>query len=162
MPERHAPRFDEAVLARACAALKVFPLPGVVLLPGAPVPFHIFEHRYRALFEDALKGDRVVAVPTLTDPGRATEDRPPLLPVAGIGVIVGEHRHEDGTLDVVIHGAGRVRLGEELERRAPYREFRAELVADVYPPEGAGTLTGDVEALCQLCYDLVAVLPPES
>jgi Lon protease-like protein len=150
------------VLATACAALKVFPLPGVVLLPGAPAPFHVFEPRYRALFEAALKGDRVVAVPTLRDGSRAMEERPPLLPMAGLGVIIGEHRHEDGTLDVVLHGAGRVRLGEELERGAPFREFRAELVADAYPAAGAGALTGDVEALCQLCYDLVAVLPPES
>jgi Lon protease-like protein len=150
------------VLAGACTALKVFPLPGVVLLPGAPVPFHVFEPRYRALFQAALKGDRVVAVPTLRDASRAMEERPLLLPMAGLGVIVGEHRNDDGTLDVVLHGAGRVRLGEELSRGAPYREFTAELVEDVYPSGGAAALTGDLEALCQLCYELVAVLPPES
>ena len=32
--ERHAPRIERAALAPACVALKVFPLPGVVLLPG--------------------------------------------------------------------------------------------------------------------------------
>ena len=50
-----------AALAGACAALKIFPLPGVVLLPGAPAPFHLFEPRYRALGAAVLDGDRVLA-----------------------------------------------------------------------------------------------------
>ena len=88
--ERHAPRIERAALAPACAALKVFPLPGVVLLPGAPAPFHVFEPRYRALFEAALSGDRVVAVPTLVDPAQATQERPALHPMAGLCLTIGE------------------------------------------------------------------------
>jgi hypothetical protein len=150
------------VLARACTALKVFPLPGVVLLPGAPAPFHVFEPRYRALFTAALAGDRVVAVPTLVDPARAMEARPGLLTVAGLCVIVGEHQKEDGTRDVLLHCAARARLVEELRPGTAWREFRAELVEDVYPAGGAAALQGDVEALAQLCYDLIPLLPPES
>jgi hypothetical protein len=52
-------------LARSCLALKVFPLPGVVVLPGMPTPFHIFEPRYRAMTADALAGDRMLALATL-------------------------------------------------------------------------------------------------
>lgn len=160
--EHHAPRTEKVALAPACAALKVFPLPGVVLLPGAPAPFHIFEPRYLALFEAALAGDRVVAVPTLVDPGQSMAERPELLPVAGICVIIGEQQNDDGTRDVLLHCAGRVRLLEELRKGAPWREFRAELMADVFPPGGALALQGDVEALDQLCYDLIQLLPPES
>ncbi|HEX7252885.1 MAG TPA: LON peptidase substrate-binding domain-containing protein, partial [Thermoanaerobaculia bacterium] len=29
--------------------LRIFPLPGVVLLPGTLLPLHIFELRYRAM-----------------------------------------------------------------------------------------------------------------
>jgi Lon protease-like protein len=160
--DREAPRIDKAVLAPACAALKVFPLPGVVLLPGAPAPFHVFEPRYRELFEAALEGDRVVAVPTLADGAQAMEARPPLMPVAGICVIVGEQQNEDGTRDVLLHCAGRVTLLEELERGTSYRQFRAELVEDVYPPAGSAGLQGGVEALGQLCYELIPLLPAES
>jgi Lon protease-like protein len=160
--ERHAPRIERAALAQACVALKVFPLPGVVLLPGAPAPFHVFEPRYRALFEAAITGDRVVAVPTIVDPEEAMTERPRLLPVAGVCVIVGEQRNDDGTRDVLLHCAGRVRLVEEVTRRTAWREFRAAMVEDAYPPGGAAALQGDVEALGQLCYDLIPLLPPES
>jgi Lon protease-like protein len=160
--EHHAPRIERAVLAPACAALKLFPLPGVVMLPGAPATFHVFEPRYRALFDAALAGDRVVAVPTLVHAGEAMAERPELHPVAGICVITGEHRNEDGTRDVLLHCAGRARLVEELRRGTPWREFKAELVEDHYPPGGAAALQGDVEALAQLCYDLIPLLPAES
>jgi uncharacterized protein len=160
--EHHAQRAEKVVLAPACAALKVFPLPAVVLLPGAPAPFHIFEPRYLALFEAALQGDRVVAVPTLADANQAMEERPELLPVAGICVIVGQQQNDDGTRDVLLHCAGRARLLEELHQGKAWREFRAELVMDVFPRGGAVTLQGDVEALEQLCYELIRLLPPES
>ena len=133
-----------------------------MLLPGAPAPFHIFEPRYRALFADALQGDRVVAVPTIVDGAEAMTERPRLLPVAGICLIVGESKHDDGTIDVLLHCAGRVRLLEELSLRRPYRQFRAELVEDVYPAGGVAALQGDVEALAQLCYELIPLLPAES
>lgn len=160
--ERDAPHDPRAVLATACAALKVFPLPGVVLLPGAPAPFHLFEPRYRALGAAVLDGDRVVAVPTLVDPTQAMDERPELKPIAGAGLVVAEERNQDGTIDLVVQGAGRVRLLEELPGRHPYREFRAEVLHDVYPASGAGPLMGDVEALCQLVYELAGLLPPES
>jgi Lon protease-like protein len=161
--ERQAPRSERAALAQACAALKVFPLPGVVLLPGAPAPFRVFEPRYRALFEAALSGDRLVAVPTIVDPAQAMEERPALRPVAGLCQIVAEQKNQDGTFEVLLHCTARVALLEEITRRTPWREFRAELVEDVFPAVGgAAALRGDVEALAQLCYDLIPLLPPES
>ncbi len=160
--EHYAPRLERAALAPACAALKVFPLPGVVLLPGAPAPFHVFEPRYLRLFKAAIEGDRVVAVPTIRDPAEAMDERPALLPVAGICVVVGEEQNDDGTLDVLLHCTGRVTLMEELSRGTPYREFRAEFLEDVYPPGHASALRADVEALAQLCYDLIPLLPAES
>jgi len=150
------------VLADACTALKIFPLPGVVLLPGAPAPFHLFEPRYRALAAAVLDGDRVLAVPTLVDPDEAMEPRARLRPLAGIGLVVAEERNPDGTIDLVLQGAGRVRLVEELERGRPFREFRAELLRDLYPADGVAGLQGDVEALAQLVYELAGLLPPES
>lgn len=150
------------MLAEACAALKLFPLPGVVLLPGAPAPFHLFEPRYRALGAAVLDGDRALAVPTLVDPAEAMAERAQLRPIAGAGVVAAGERNADGTIDLVIQGVARVRLLEELERGHPYREFRAELLHDVYPPGGAAALQGDVEALGQLVYELAGLLPPES
>lgn len=157
-----APRDPRAVCAEACAALKLFPLPGVVLLPGAPTPFHLFEPRYRALAAAALAGDRVICLPTLVDPAEAPSPRAALRPVAGAGLVVADRRNDDGTYDLVLHGHLRVRLVEELERGAPFREFRAEPLHDLYPAGGAAALQGEMEALAQLCYGLANVLPPES
>ena len=47
----------------ATEALKIFPLPSAVLLPGGVMPLHIFEPRYRALFTDALATDSVRSRP---------------------------------------------------------------------------------------------------
>lgn len=160
--ERNAPHDPRAVLASACTALKIFPLPGVVLLPGAPAPFHLFEPRYRALGAAVLDGDRVLAVPTLLDPEEAMAERAGLRPVAGVGQVVAEQRNQDGTIDLVVQGLARVRLLEEVTGATPYREFRAEVLHDVYPAAGAGPLLGDVEALGQLVYELAGLLPPES
>jgi len=135
----------------------------VVLLPGAPAPFHVFEPRYRALFEAALAGDRVVAVPTVVDASQAMTERPALRPVAGLCLIVGEQKNDDGSYEVLLHCAARVTLLEEISRRTPWREFRASLMDDVYPAAGgAAALQRDVEALAQLCYELIPLLPPES
>jgi uncharacterized protein len=157
-----APQDPRAALAEACAALKIFPLGDVVLLPGAPTPFHLFEPRYRALAAAALSSDRVIAVPTLLDPAEAMAERAAVRPVAGVGLVVAEQHNPDDTYDLVLSGAGRVRLVEELERGTPYRVFRAEVLHDVYPPGGAAALAADVEALAQLCYELAGRLPEES
>jgi Lon protease-like protein len=40
----------------------IFPLPGVLLLPGAPLPLNIFEPRYLAMVRDAIAGERVIGM----------------------------------------------------------------------------------------------------
>ena len=42
--------------------IPIFPLPGVVLLPGTLLPLHIFEPRYRAMVADALAGERTIGM----------------------------------------------------------------------------------------------------
>ena len=59
--------------------VRLFPLPNLVLFPHVMQPLHIFEPRYRDLLEDALAGDRLIAMAVLT-PGweKNYEGRPPL------------------------------------------------------------------------------------
>jgi Lon protease-like protein len=89
-------------------------------------------------------------------------ERAALRPVAGVGQAVAQHRNDDGTIDLVVQGMARVRLLEEVTRGTPWREFRAEVLHDVYPPGGAAALQGDVEAIGQLCYELAGLLPAAS
>jgi hypothetical protein len=162
MAERIAPPDPRAALRKAVAALKVFPLHGVVVLPGTPAPFHIFEPRYRALVGDALAGDRILAVPSLFGKSDAHALRPPLRAVCGAGFVEADERHEDGRYDIVVRGLARVRLVEELPPTKLYREFRAEILEDVLPAGGLPALQGEVDALRQLVYELSTALPRES
>jgi hypothetical protein len=160
--ERIAPPDPRAALRKAVAALKVFPLHGVSILPGTPAPFHVFEPRYKALVGDALRGDRILAVPSLFGKADAHALRPPLKAICGAGVIEAHDRYDDGRFDVVLRGLARVRLVEELPATKLYREFRAEVLEDVLPAGGARALQGELEALRQLVYELSTKLPKES
>jgi len=157
-----APLGPGAALRKALVALKVFPLHGVVVLPGTPAPFHIFEPRYKALVGDALRGDRILAVPSLFGKADAAALQPPLRAVCGVGLIEAEERYDDGRFDVVVRGLARVRLLEELPQRHLYREFRAEVLEDRLPAGGAAALRGGIDALRQLVYDFSTKLPDES
>jgi Lon protease-like protein len=156
------PRDARAALRKALAALKVFPLHGVAVLPGTPAPFHVFEPRYRALVADALEGDGILAVPALFGKSDELALRPPVKAICGAGIIEAVERHEDGRSDILLRGVARVRLLEERPQRKLYREFRAELLEDQLPPGGVDALEPRVESLRQIVLDLSTRLPSES
>jgi hypothetical protein len=162
MAEWIAPPDPRAALRKALAALKVFPLHGVAVLPGTPAPFHVFEPRYRALVGDALAGDRILAVPALFGKSDVHALRPPLRAICGAGIIEAEERYPDGRFDIVVRGVARVQLLEELPRAKLYREFRAQILEDRLPAGGPATLEGELEGLRQLVVDLSTKLPSES
>ena len=67
--------------------IPVFPLPGALLLPRGQMPLNIFEPRYVAMIDDALRGDRLVGMiqPDPTHPG--SEDKPTLFKIGCVGRI---------------------------------------------------------------------------
>lgn len=149
-------------VARAAGAMKIFPLPGVVVLPGTATPFHIFEPRYRRMIADALEGDRVLCVGTLRHNGDAMADRPELHPVAGAGVLEEAQLHADGRYHIAFRCLERVSLVRELANGKPYREFEVRRIEDRYPAGGPAALEVEAEALRQLTLELCQVLPQES
>jgi len=118
-------------LAESVAALRVFPLPGAVLLPGASLPLHVFEPRYRQLVADALAGDQLICVPQILEEEEAGHlDTPALYPYAAVGRITTHRLLPDGRYNIVVEPVARVRLVKELESATPYRVFEAELLLD--------------------------------
>ncbi|MEZ6071083.1 MAG: LON peptidase substrate-binding domain-containing protein [Pirellulales bacterium] len=115
--------------------VRLFPIPGMVMFPHVLCPLHVFEPRYRRLTQAALAGDQLIAIPTLSDDavtGEVPSDAK-LDAVACLGRIASHHRLADGRYTLLLQGIGRVRLHEELTSSLPFREARAEGVADVYP-----------------------------
>jgi Lon protease-like protein len=115
-------------IAAALEVLPVFPLPQTVLFPGALLPLHIFEPRYRVMVKDALATNKVLAIALIRETGERDANRhPPIEPVAGVGVIIDHAELADGRYNILLRGRARVRL-EELPFVPPYRRARATLI----------------------------------
>lgn len=117
---------DTTALEAALSELPVFPLPRTVLFPGALLPLHIFEPRYRAMVKECLAGHKTMAVALLRD-GENTGHHPAFEPFAGVGVIVDSVCLPDGRYNILLQGRARVRL-EELPFLPPYRRAKATVV----------------------------------
>lgn len=126
-----------------CKKLPVFPLPRTVLMPGALLPLHVFEPRYREMVAYCMKNARLMAVATLRE-GYEEQyyETPPLHAVLGIGEIVGHQAFPDGRCNLALKYAGRATLIEELMTKRSFRFFRAEPIFD--------TNTRAIEAMQQL------------
>ncbi|MFN0052715.1 MAG: LON peptidase substrate-binding domain-containing protein [Planctomycetales bacterium] len=111
----------------------LFPLPNVVLFPHVALPLHVFEPRYREMVEDALEGERLIAM-ALLKPGWQddVEGRPPINEMVCLGRITVEERLESGRFNIVVTGIHRAVVIEELDTDTPYRVAKLELYRDYY------------------------------
>lgn len=133
------------------AITPVFPLPGVLLLPRARLPLHIFEPRYRAMTEDAIASDGMIAMAQPRNPGDQAMD-PDLYDIACLGRIVESEKLEDGRWMLTLEGVIRLRIEEELPLKDGYRRVRADygdFPQDLSPPEDEAPIERDdiLEAL---------------
>jgi Lon protease-like protein len=120
--------------------IPIFPLAGVLLLPGGKLPLHIFEPRYRDMIRDALSGERLVGMVQPTDPGCA-DSRPEIYATGCAGRIVEDRETEDGRFYVTLHGFCRFRITEELVVATRYRQVAADWTpyrADLGAPDEDG------------------------
>jgi uncharacterized protein len=113
--------------------IPLFPL-RTVLLPGTPLPLHIFEPRYRQLTVDLITGtvpDKRFGVVALA-PGPEAEvtSRDQLLPIGCAALLRQAKRLPDGRFDVVTVGEQRFRLLAVDASSAPYLLGAIEWVPD--------------------------------
>ena len=109
--------------------LPIFPLTGVLLLPGMRLPLNIFEPRYRNMVADALEEGRHIGmiqpwVPRqdnspLPEAGLETPD---LYPVGCAGRLEATREAPDGRFLIELRGISRFRVREELPLRRGYRQ----------------------------------------
>ncbi len=116
--------------------IPVFPLPGALLLPRARLPLHIFEPRYLAMLDDALKTDtRLIGmVQPQQVPGR---DEKALHRIGCAGRVTQFSETEDGRYMITLMGLSRFRVQKEVDGFTPYR--RCEVSWDGFERDLQGT-----------------------
>lgn len=122
--------FDAAAFS---GVARLFPLPNLVLYPHVMQPLHVFEDRYREMVEDALAGDKLIAMAVL-EPGWEDDydSRPPVSQHACLGKIVAHHRLDDGRYNLLLLGVQRVRIVHELDPLRSFRQASVKLIEDSY------------------------------
>lgn len=124
-----------------------------MLLPGALLPLHVFEQRYRDLVAHCRDGWELMGIATLR-PGYEDdyEGRPAVWPEIGIGRIVAYQPLPDGRSNILLRFVARARLVEELDSEHAFREVRVEILQDRPPADGSvyAEVRGLVQAIGSL------------
>jgi hypothetical protein len=106
--------------------IPVFPLPGALLLPRGQLPLNIFEPRYLAMVDDALKGARIIGMIQPDEAKAASPLQPVLYEVGCAGRITSFEETGDGRYLITLSGICRFRLLDELPATTPYRQCRVD------------------------------------
>ena len=146
MSDTAPPRNPFAVAFEALPeTLPIFPLAGVLLLPGGRLPLNVFEPRYLAMVDHALRGARMIGMIQPARPGGYAGDGlgdgiapPPVHAVGCAGRIVAFSETGDGRLLITLAGVCRFAIGAELPLaaggfrvvRADYSRYRADMAAE--------------------------------
>jgi Lon protease-like protein len=119
--------------------IPLFPL-NVVLLPGAPLPLHIFEDRYKQMVDECLKEE--------SEFGMVFADESGTRKVGCTAKIVElVERYEDGRMLILVEGSRRFRLNNVLTGK-PYYVGEIEYIEE--EPEDE-----NVQTLAEECIELL-------
>lgn len=113
--------------------IPVFPLPGALLLPRGQMPLNIFEPRYLAMVDDALRdGHRLIGMiqPDVAHSPK-NSDKPALFRVGCVGRITQLAESGDGRYILELTGVSRFKVVEELEVLTAYRQCKVDFFAFV-------------------------------
>jgi Lon protease-like protein len=120
MPGPFEPSFAE--LPRI---IPIFPLSGVLLLPGGMLPLNIFEPRYLSMTQAALaSGNRTIGM--IQPDGDGGGENPTVYETGCAGRIVSFAETEDGRFLITLSGICRFSVVEELPIKDGYRRVVAE------------------------------------
>ncbi len=103
--------------------IPIFPLSGATLLPRCQLPLNIFEPRYVAMLDDALKSQRLIGM--VQPDGYEIRDIPTIYRVGCLGRITSFSETEDRRYLLTLSGVTRFEIARELEVDTPYRQVFA-------------------------------------
>jgi uncharacterized protein len=137
--------------------LPVFPLPGALLLPRGQMPLNIFEQRYLAMVDDALRdGHRLIGMIQPDVARSQNEDKPELFRVGCVGRITQFAEAGDGRYILELTGIARFRIKQELTVLTPYRQCTVDYfpyIDDFTARKGEDAV--DREALIEVLRDFL-------
>ncbi|WP_296713223.1 LON peptidase substrate-binding domain-containing protein [Rhodoblastus sp.] len=144
-------------------SIPIFPLSGAILLPGGQLPLNIFEPRYLAMFDEAMRGERIIGmVQPLSGVDAPAGEKAELRPVGAAGRITQLSETGDGRYFVVLSGIARFRILSEVDSAEPYR--RANVDFSVFEEDFAPEETVPVKQRTDLnavAFDLAQALKLE-
>src|SRR3569833_1371266 len=107
--------------------IPVFPLPGALLLPRGQMPLNIFEPRYLAMVDDALRdGHRLIGMIQPDINHTKDEARPVLFKVGCVGRITQLAESGDGRYILALTGVARFKVVEEMTVLTAYRQCKVD------------------------------------
>ncbi len=131
------------------ARIPLFPL-GTVLMPGAALPLHIFEPRYRQLTVDLITGEvpeKEFGVVAVREGHSAdTDGLDGMYPIGCTAALLDARRLPDGRYDVVTRGSRRFRLLDMDTEEKPYLTGSVDFLPDVTDPDHDDRLVAMLEA----------------
>ncbi len=101
--------------------LPIFPLHGVLLLPGGRLPLNIFEPRYLDMCDKALRTDRMIGV---IQPLNCSCQE--VYTTGCAGKIMEFTETSDGRYEITLQGISRFTIAEEIEDANEFRSIRAD------------------------------------
>jgi uncharacterized protein len=135
--------------------LPLFPLQ-TVLLPGANLPLHIFEPRYRQLTVDLVKGvvpEKRFGVAAIRTPVTEEVEKADQLSAIGCSAVLRQAtRLPDGRYDIITTGERRFRLLDLDTTSAPYLVGTVEWVPDAQIPASKADRISALEKTARAAY----------
>jgi len=97
--------------------LPLFPLEGVILLKDGELPLNIFEKRYLTMFNDAIKGSKLIGI---IQPNELANQNEGLYRIGGGGIIMACNYDKQG-MTVLLRGIGRFAVSNHMQEKDGYR-----------------------------------------
>src|SRR4026207_1572092 len=114
--------------------IPVFPLPGALWLPRGQMPLNIFEPRYLAMVDDALRdGHRLIGMIQPDVAHSRDEARPALFRVGCVGRITQLAESGDGRYILELTGVARFKLVEDVPALPACRQCKVDFFS--YPDD---------------------------
>lgn len=111
-------------VAELPSIIPVFPLASVLLLPQTDLPLNIFEPRYIAMVDEALRTTRLIGMIQPVPDQPADVHVPQLQKIGCLGRITQFSEPGDGRYSICLTGVARYRIDHEEDTAAPFRVCR--------------------------------------